>query len=131
MPLNDTNLTTTDRDAMALASKAGTDASVRDDETPKKARRSRRQRKPCKAVGRANAPYGAKKLTKLDAVLKLLKSSKGATIDAIMDATGWQAHSVRGFLSGTVKKKFGLAVESATAKDGTRRYRIVGQTKAG
>ena len=41
-----------------------------------------------------------------------------------MEVTGWQAHSVRGFLSGTVKKKLGLPLVSDTGKDGVRRYRI-------
>lgn len=62
--------------------------------------------------------------TKTDLILIKLKSAKGATIEAMMEATGWQAHSVRGFLSGTVKKKLGLAVTSETGKDGLRRYRI-------
>lgn len=64
-------------------------------------------------------------LTKTSAALKLLRSAKGVTLDALVTATGWQAHSVRGFLSGTVKKKLGLDLTVATAKDGTRRYRIV------
>jgi hypothetical protein len=56
--------------------------------------------------------------TKAELILKKLKSAKGATIEAMMRATGWQAHSVRGFLSGTVKKKLGLAVTSEIGKDG-------------
>jgi hypothetical protein len=62
--------------------------------------------------------------TKAELILKKLKSAKGATIQAMMEATGWQAHSVRGFLSGTVKKKLGLPIISETGKDGVRRYRI-------
>jgi hypothetical protein len=42
-----------------------------------------------------------------------------------MEATGWQAHSVRGFLSAVVKKKHGLTLISEFGKDGARRYRIV------
>jgi hypothetical protein len=41
-----------------------------------------------------------------------------------MKATGWQAHSVRGFLSGTLGKKMGLAVESTKREDGERQYKI-------
>lgn len=69
--------------------------------------------------------------TKTDIVLKKLKSAKGATIQTLMDATGWQAHSVRGFLSGTVKKKLGHELLSETGKDGQRRYRIAEAKTAG
>lgn len=62
--------------------------------------------------------------TKSDLVLKKLRSTKGATIEALMQVTGWQAHSVRGFLSGTVRKKLGLNLVSEAGRDGIRRYRI-------
>ncbi len=62
--------------------------------------------------------------TKTEAVLKKLRLAKGATMDQLKEATGWQAHSIRGFLSGTVRKKLGLALVSETGKDGVRRYRI-------
>ena len=63
--------------------------------------------------------------TKASSVLKKLRTTKGVTVEAIMNATGWQAHSVRGFLSAVVKKKLGLNLVNETGKDGTRRYRIV------
>jgi hypothetical protein len=69
--------------------------------------------------------------TKSKIVLKKLRSAKGATIEALMEATGWQAHSVRGFLSAVVKKKLGLALVSETGKDGTRRYRLDDAARAG
>ncbi|MDN5929286.1 MAG: DUF3489 domain-containing protein [Hyphomicrobiales bacterium] len=57
-------------------------------------------------------------------VLMKLKTRRGATVESLMQATGWQAHSVRGFLSGTVRKKLALTVISEIGKDGVRRYRI-------
>ncbi|WP_421694487.1 DUF3489 domain-containing protein [Aestuariivirga sp.] len=61
--------------------------------------------------------------TKSASVLALLMSKDGATITDISAATGWQNHSIRGFLSGTVKKKLGREVSSAVV-DGKRRYRL-------
>jgi hypothetical protein len=56
--------------------------------------------------------------------LDLLGRRDGATLAELIAVTEWQAHSVRGFLSGTAKKKLGLAVSSTQDEDGTRRYRI-------
>ena len=57
-------------------------------------------------------------------VLDLLKRSGGVTLAEIMKATGWQPHSVRGFISGTLGKKMGLKVESVKGEDGERTYSI-------
>ena len=65
------------------------------------------------------------KPTKIEHCLALLTAPDGATIDELQAATGWQAHSVRGFLAGTVKKKLGLILDSNKAEDGVRRYRVV------
>ena len=64
------------------------------------------------------------KLNKSEMVLRLLSGADGGTLAAMMEATGWQVHSVRGFLSGTVRKKLGLNLISETTSDGTRCYWI-------
>lgn len=66
----------------------------------------------------------APKTTKTEQVLGLLRRVKGASIADLSNATGWQVHSVRGFLSGTLKKKMGLAVVSEKDTKGVRRYRV-------
>jgi hypothetical protein len=63
-------------------------------------------------------------LTKQDRVVAMLRSSAGATIDAMMKATDWQQHSVRGFLAGVVRKRLKLKLSSKKS-DGNRVYRIV------
>ena len=83
------------------------------------------------AAGNQPAKSGKTGDTKSEIMLKKLRTAKGVTIDALIEATGWQAHSVRGFLSAVVKKKLGLALVSETGKDGTRRYRLDDAAKAG
>jgi hypothetical protein len=61
--------------------------------------------------------------TKHDRVIAMLRAPAGATIAAIMTATDWQQHSVRGFLAGVVRKKLGLNLVSEQADKG-RVYRI-------
>jgi len=78
------------------------------------------------------APKGAKKATrardgsKTTKILDLLKLPGGTTAAELMKVTGWQPHSVRGFLSGTIGKKMGLVVTSSKSEDGERRYSIKG-----
>jgi len=57
--------------------------------------------------------------------LTLLARPNGATIKDLQSATGWQPHSVRGFLAGAVKKKLGLTLVSSKADGEVRRYRVV------
>jgi hypothetical protein len=64
------------------------------------------------------------KTRKKDQVIALLQREGGATLSEIMNATGWQAHSVRGFISGTLRKKLGLAVERRTRGDGGSAYHV-------
>ena len=73
----------------------------------------------------AKSAKGARDGSKASAILGLLKQGDGATLVDLMEATGWQAHSVRGFLSGTLRKKMGLNVESTKGADGARTYFVI------
>jgi hypothetical protein len=71
-------------------------------------------------------PRGNKKAepgSKQSRVIAMLQSPAGATIAAMMQATGWQQHSVRGFLAGVVRKRLKLKLGSKKV-DGTRVYRV-------
>lgn len=83
-----------------------------------------------KASPAKKAPKGAKKAkgardgSKAAKILDLLKRPGGATSKELQKASGWQPHSVRGFLSGTVGKKMGLTITSTKGDDGERSYSV-------
>jgi hypothetical protein len=60
----------------------------------------------------------AKRPSKQDEVIAMLRRPEGATVDEVANATGWQRHTVRGVFSGTLKKKLGLAIASAKESAG-------------
>jgi Protein of unknown function (DUF3489) len=92
--------------------------------------RTRAAKPPVKRVNRTRKPTrqakaaAARPGTKTAKILALLGRPSGATLQELRKATGWQAHSVRGFLSGTLKKKMGLRLDSAQRADGERAYRL-------
>ncbi len=70
------------------------------------------------------AEHTPKSQSKSDLILGLLRRPDGASLEDLCSSTGWQPHSVRGFLSGTVRKKLRLNVESIKSEAGERRYRL-------
>lgn len=89
---------------------------------------------PIKAPSRRKAAVEAPPLPagpkgKLGQVVALLRRPQGASIADMQAATGWQAHSVRGVLSGAVKKKLGLTLASEKAGE-VRIYRIAQEDRA-
>jgi hypothetical protein len=81
------------------------------------------------ATGKAKVPVGKSKAravssgSKHESIVALLRKPDGATLNALVKATGWQRHSVRGFLAGTVRGKLKLPLVSEQV-DGIRTYRI-------
>lgn len=59
-------------------------------------------------------------------LIEMLQRPQGATIEQMAEALGWQPHTVRGTLSGALKKRLGLAITSTREKDRDRVYRISG-----
>ena len=116
----------------AKAPKEATRAPRRAPVAPKKGKAGK------KAAPAKKAPHGAKKASgskaakekgaregsKTETILELLKRPGGATSKELLKVTGWQPHSLRGFISGTLGKKMGLAVTSAKGEDGERSYSV-------
>jgi hypothetical protein len=91
---------------------------------PAKGKVAKKAKAPKKAPKGAKDASAARDGSKAAKVLDLLKRPEGVTLAELMKATGWHAHSVRGFLSGTVGKKMGLTLASAKAEDGERTYSV-------
>ena len=92
----------------------------------KKATSAERRPKSRRAAKQAKPAAGAREGSKAAKVLGLLRRPDGASLKELMKATGWLAHSVRGFLSGAVAKRMGLKLVSAKNEDGERRYTVQG-----
>jgi hypothetical protein len=91
-----------------------------------KASPAKKATKGAKSAKSPKKATGARQGSKTAKVLDLLQHSGGGTLKELMKATGWQAHSVRGFLSGALGKKMGLTVTSTKAEDAERRYSVEG-----
>jgi hypothetical protein len=91
---------------------------------PKKGKSAKKATPAKKALKGAKKTKSAREGSKTDKILELLKRKDGATLAEIMKATDWQAHSVRGFISGTLGKKMGLTVISTKGENGERSYSI-------
>ena len=98
---------------MSKSVKKRTAASTSATTAAKTAQRSQNERK----------PEQGKSGSKRSHVIAMLRSPAGATIDAMAKATGWQQHSVRGFLAGVVRKRLNLKLSSEKV-NGNRIYKI-------
>lgn len=83
---------------------------------------------PARKKARANRPLRSQSTSRTDSkqahAIAMLRSTNGASIEALMKATGWQQHSIRGFLAGVVRRRLGLKLQSVKV-DGCRLYRII------
>jgi hypothetical protein len=92
---------------------------------PRKARATPAEKSATKSALAAPPASPADPGGKLGILVSLLRSPDGTTLDEMVGATGWQPHSVRGALAGSLKKR-GFVASSAKAPGGARRYRLAG-----
>jgi hypothetical protein len=88
-------------------------------------KRKRKTNKPVAQAAGARSQAMTAPKTKLGRLEGMLRRPEGATIDQIAKALDWQLHSVRGAISGSLKKKLGLTVVADKIAGGDRVYRIV------
>ena len=104
-------------------------AAAKKDAKPASKPAAKKDAKPAsKKASKAAAPKPEKRQpregSKKQIILDLLRRKDGATMAEIAKATGWQNHSIRGFVSGTLIKKMDLPVSSLKDEKGKRRYKI-------
>ena len=100
---------------------------LRDQDQPSKRRRAATTATPAETAAAApepKAPDG-----KLGTLVELMSREAGATMDELVQATGWQAHSIRGAMAGALKRNRGYEIGSTKA-EGVRTYRIIGRNEA-
>jgi hypothetical protein len=103
---------------------AKTPAETKSSDRPGRAKRSNAKKATAPSAKASKVSPGRRNPdSKQDQILVLLRQPGGATLDALVKATGWQKHSVRGFLAGTVRKKLKLPLHSEKI-EGIRTYRI-------
>ena len=105
-----------------------TSESASDTAKPKRARKAGKKAKPAKKGDRAKKPAAkpkADRTNKKADVIAMMKRAKGTTLAEIVKATGWQQHTVRGFVS-ILGSKGGEKIESSKNTAGERTYRLCG-----
>jgi hypothetical protein len=110
----------------AKAGKKASRAPRRAPVAPKRAKSAKKATSAKKASKGAKKAKPAREGSKTNQILDLLKRAGGVTAKELMKATGWQPHSMRGFLSGTIGQMMGLTVTSTKGEDGERSYSIKG-----
>ncbi len=131
MKLNDTQLVfcPPPHNAQPEVEKPRETEQAADGTTDKPSRRAAARRKKTRDGASQQPTKRARAQSKQDRVIEMLKRRPGATIAAIMKATGWQPHSVRGFFAGVVRSKLGLTLVSEKTSE-QRVYRIVAKAAA-
>lgn len=89
-----------------------------------KSRRSPRRQQNSEKAPKAPIQIQTRSGTKRSTAIEMLRSPSGADVETLMKATGWQKHSVRGFLAGVIRKRLKLNLDS-TIVEGIRVYRVI------
>ena len=109
--------------AKAKSSRKTTYSQGRAQTTAHKTAKLKPSQPPARQLPLSSSPTKARTERKQARIIAMLRTPSGATIEAMMHATGWQQHSVRGFLASVVRKKLGLNLVSVKEEAG-RIYRI-------
>jgi len=120
----DTAATTAERGAHGASAKGTSKKAATGKKGAPKAQKTAKGGKKAANPRRAKEVAAPRPESKGAKVLALIRRPKGATLAELAKLTGWQNHSIRGYLSGTIGKRMGLTVESIRREDGERVYSI-------